>query len=311
MLLKLPVPEIYIQQTTSPQGETTYSIVDGQQRIRTVIQFIGSEREPDEQEYNKFALDKLPAESQWRNKTFADLTDEEKKVFYGYNLAVRYLNTDNEGELRDMFNRLNRFLSPLKPQELRNATYTGPFVKLALDLADDDYWATNSIVTPASIRRMGDVEFVSELLIGALHGPQGGSAKVIDLYYERYEDYEDEFPNQKRGEELFEQTLRSVQKLLPKIKKTRWGNKTGFYTLFAAVAFLVRNGRLRAGKIAKARKTLENFASEIDRRLADENAKVSRNAVRYVRAVEKGANDKKRRAVRHTAVLDVMGRYFM
>ena len=50
ILMNLPIPEIFIQQSTSAEGETTYAIVDGQQRIRTVLQFIGADRDPDEQE---------------------------------------------------------------------------------------------------------------------------------------------------------------------------------------------------------------------------------------------------------------------
>jgi Protein of unknown function DUF262 len=91
ILMGLPVPEIYIQQTTSPEGETTYAIVDGQQRIRTVLQFIGSETDPDVQEFNKFVLDKLDESSKWKNSSFADLEPEEKRTFYGYRFAVRYL----------------------------------------------------------------------------------------------------------------------------------------------------------------------------------------------------------------------------
>ena len=106
-----------------------------------------------------------------------------------------------------MFDRLNRYLSPLKPQELRHSTYRGPFLKLAERLADDEYWAENKIVTTAAIRRMGDVEFVSELLIGVMHGPQGGSAAIIDEYYAEYEDYEDEFPQQRSTVKSFQKTL--------------------------------------------------------------------------------------------------------
>jgi hypothetical protein len=51
---------------------------------------------------------------------------------------------------------------------------------------------------------------------------------------------------------------------------------------------------------------LEKFEMEIDRRLADETARVSKEAVEYVRAVEKGANDKQRRAVRHSALVKVL-----
>jgi hypothetical protein len=304
------VPEIYIQQTTLPEGKTTYAIVDGQQRIRTVLQFIGSETDPGEQEYNKFALDKLEDTSPWKNLTFAELSDEEKVKFYEYMFSVRYLKTDNDSEVRDMFERLNKYLTPLKPQELRNATYTGPFIKLAEKLADSEYWAENRIVTPASIRRMGDVEFVSELVIGVLHGPQGGSAKVIDDYYKQYEDYEDEFPEQQKAEKLFGETIETIQQIFPNIKETRWKNKTDFYTIFVSIASLLRSSKLQASKVSQVRKALDKFAGEVDKRLSDEKAKVSENAINYVRAVEKGANDKPRRADRHAVLMNIISPYF-
>ena len=310
VLLRLPIPEIYVQQTTSPEGETKYAIVDGQQRIRTVLQFVGSETDPGEQEHNKFVLDMLPADSDWRNRDFASLSDDEKKAFYGYKFAVRYLNTESDEEVRDMFERLNRFLTPLKPQELRNSRFTGPFVQLTLALADDEFWAENRIVRAGQIRRMGDVEFVSELLIGVLHGPQDGSAKIVDDYYLQYEDFEDEFPDQKRAEKSFGSALDLTKKILPDLKETRWSNKTDFYTLFVCLSSQLRTQELPDGNIAKARTALNKFEAEIDTRLADERARVGRKAVDYVRNVEKGANGKLRRANRQIALGSILSPFF-
>jgi hypothetical protein len=310
ILMGLPVPEIYIQQTTTPEGSSTYAIVDGQQRIRTVLQFVGAEMDKEEQEYNKFSLDKLDAISQWKDLTFAELENDQKKKFFGYKFAVRYLNTESDDEVRDMFKRLNKYLTPLKAQELRNAIYTGPFIRIAEKLADNEYWAENRIVTPPLIRRMTDIEFISELLIGVLHGPQGGSGKIIDEYYKLYEDYDDQFPEQLRTQRLFDKTLRSVQCILPDIKQTRWCNKTDFYTLFIALASLLRSSDLLEKRIRELRKSLDKFEQEVNLRLADEEAIVSKTAIDYVRAVEKGANDKKRRADRHAALIAVIGQYF-
>jgi hypothetical protein len=310
ILRGLPVPEIYIQQITTPEGQTTYAIVDGQQRIRSVLQFVGAETDPEEMEYNKFALDKIEVTSDWHNVEFANLSADVKKKFYGYQLAVRYLDTDDDDEVRDMFRRLNKYLVPLKPQELRNATYTGPFVRLTLKLADNEFWAENRIVTAAAIRRMNDVEYVSELLIGILHGPQGGGAAVIDEYYKQYEDYEDEFPDQKRTSRLFELALALVQKVLPNIKETRWSNKTDFYTVFVAVASQFRTQDFVSGKEKALQKALADFQAEVDARLADDQYRASEQVVSYVRAVEKGANDKKRRADRHEVMAELLSPFF-
>jgi hypothetical protein len=48
----------------------------------------------------------------------------------------------------------------------------------------------------------------------------------------------------------------------------------------------------------------------VDARIGDEQASVSQEAIDYVRAVEKGANDKGRRAERHRIVTQLIEKYF-
>ena len=110
---------------------------------------------------------------------------------------------------------------------------------------------------------MGDVEFISELLIGVLHGPQGGSERVVDEYYKQYEDYEEEFPDQRRAQRLFDETLAAVQKILPNIKESRWGNKTDFYTLFVALASLFKTHELPKANVGKLQQALLNSREKL------------------------------------------------
>ena len=311
ILMSLPVPEIYVQQSTTAEGKTSYAIVDGQQRIRTLLQFVGAETDPAEIEENGFALDKLPAGSQWANMTFKELQEDDRRKFFGYMLSVRYLETDSDEEIRDMFTRLNKYLTPLKPQELRNATYTGPFMTLATKLADDSYWAENGIMTAESIRRMGDIEFVSELLVGVLHGPQGGNEKTINDYYAQYEDYEDTFPDQRRTTDIFNEVLDIIRSILPDVKSCRWGNKTDFYTLFVALSTLIRTHSLTPENRSHLKDRLLTFGEEVDIKMHDETIKASDAAMRYVRAVEKGANEKSRRGERHVVMTEIISPFFI
>src|SRR6185369_15042361 len=226
ILLDIPIPEVYVQVTQASDGTEQYGVVDGQQRLRTILQFVGIERDEDQrdEDINLFALDALLPTSTHKGKTFADLTDDERKQFFRYEICVRFLYTDDPREVEDVFKRLNKFTLPLKPQELRNATYHGPFAKLSEKLADDEYWAVNRIISPAAIRRMADIEMMSDLLIGLLHGPQGGSAKVIDEYYLDYEQYEEEFPEQNTTERRFTETHDTIKRLFPNIDGVpRWG----------------------------------------------------------------------------------------
>ena len=310
VLKGLPIPELFVQRSTDEEGNSTYSVVDGQQRIRALLQFVGADTTEDQLEFDKFVLDKLEVHADWYGKAFEDLTSPERRSFYGYSLAVRYLDTDDDTELKDMFRRLNRYTVPLKPQELRNATYEGPFAQLATRLAEDhtDFLAENRIVTAAAIRRMGDVELIAELLIGLMHGPQGGSAASIDSYYETYEDFDDEFPGQRRTSRLFGLTLDSIGHMLPDLRDWRWSNKTDFYSLFVALGSLASSKNDMTANKQTVRSSLLKLATDVDRRLADDEAKVSKAAAQYVRNVQRGANDKARRAERHAALLSVLGR---
>jgi hypothetical protein len=172
----------------------------------------------------------------------------------------------------------------------------GPFARLSEKLADNPYWAENSIVTAAAIRRMGDVEFGSELLIGVLHGPQGGGASLIDQYYTQYEDFDDEFPSQKKASKTFEEALELIKKMLPDIKSSRWSNKTDFYSLFVALASAKDFAEL-AKKMPNIQKEIIDFGTAVD----DAQAGEAKPAYieNYNTAIEKGANDKARRATRH------------
>jgi hypothetical protein len=314
VLLDIPIPEVYVQVTQADDGTEEFGVVDGQQRLRTILQFIGVEQSEDEAQtpgISSFSLDSLPPTSPYKDKTFADIVGDARKRFLQFEICVRFLYTDNVREVEDVFKRLNKFAMPLKAQELRNATYHGAFATLSEQLADDDYWAVNRIVSPAAIRRMADIEMMSDLLIGLLHGPQGGSAKIVDSYYEQYEQSEDEFPGQNKVKRIFTKTLETIQGLFPKIADaSRWGNRADFYSLFVAIGNMLADHDLAQSALRELRNDLLKFGSEVDLRLEKPVAKTSDASRKYARAVEKGVNDKARRLDRHEALIEIIAPSF-
>lgn len=312
VLMDIPIPEVYVQVTQAEDGVEQYGVVDGQQRLRTILQFVGIETDQDREgeDVNRFALAALPDTSVYKGKRFVDVTGEERKRFFQYQICVRSLYTDDHRVVEDVFKRLNKYTLPLKAQELRNATYHGPFAKLSETLADDEYWAVNRIVTPAAIRRMADIEMMSELLIGLLHGPQGGSPKVINEYYEQYEEFEDEFPEQARIKKLFDKTFATIRELFPRIEDApRWGNRADYYSLFVALGSALAIHTIPKINHKPLSKKLTTFATEVDRRLEKPSADTSDAARIYARAIEKGSNEKARRMDRHDALLGIIEQY--
>ncbi len=105
ILLRLPVPEVYIQHeviTLDDQQTSRYSVVDGQQRIRTVLQFLGVDLTQTELDSNGFSLDKLPADSPYKDINFQGLSQEQKTAFLDYGFAGRYLREADDDAVRDM-----------------------------------------------------------------------------------------------------------------------------------------------------------------------------------------------------------------
>jgi len=311
ILLKLPIPEIFIDENTDENGKAAFAIVDGQQRTRAVLQFLGLDRDPLEQDYNNFTLETLDKESPWKDKSFKDLSVDERKEFFGYKFSVRTIYNPSDLEVRDTFKRINEYLTKLNEQELRNATYSGPFVKLVKDCSDDQFWTEQAFFSNAQIRRMKDLQFVSELLIGTAFGPQAGSGTAIDEHYSNYEEYDDEIPNQNDIVKRYEYAMGSVQALFPDFSTAgRFKNLADFYTLFVALAVLKRERKTvpaSAKGLTNLRNALLEFADLVDKRLAEPAVrKAHEEVVKYARAVEKGVNDKARRSARHSALVSVL-----
>jgi Protein of unknown function DUF262 len=309
ILLNIPIPEIYVQVTVMEDGTEEFGVVDGQQRLRTILQFVGIEdaKDQDGEDHNSFSLDELPPYSPFFDLGFSDIKGDRRKDFFSYQICVRFLYTEKIREVEDVFKRLNKYLLPLKPQELRNATYHGAFPKLSEELADDEYWAVNRIVSPAAIRRMADIEMMSDLLIGLIYGPQGGSSKIIDEYYERFEQYEDEFPEQPRIRSIFRKTLELIDFLFPNIGETsRWGNRADFYSLFVALGTILQQEVISSKKYKKLAYELEEFGIAVDASLEKPGAAVRADAKTYARAIEKGSNDRARRLDRHEALMAII-----
>ena len=294
-----------MQVKTDSEGRSEYIVVDGQQRITTILEFVGiGGRDP-------FQLISLEDDSEWQGYTFVELSDEEKKDFYGHPMAVRYLQEAEDSEIRDLFRRLNKYLTPLNPQELRNATYRGPFLRLSENIAEDEFWFETGLVKPAAIRRMKDIEFISDLLIGVLDGPQSASARTLDEYYAVLERYGREFPRQRECRRRFDKTREVIERVFPNLRGTRWSNRTDFYSLFVAIAHLLRERELPGDQVEEVFSRLDAFANEIRSFQEDENRAVADQVSDYVGAMRRGTSDQYRRGVRHRAILSVISPCFV
>ena len=247
----LPIPEIYMQESVTDTGKSTYTIVDGQQRLSSVLQFLEG----------RFELDEKDSPT-WANLTFEDLSVEDKKKVFQYDFVVRILPELDDLQIRAIFQRLNRNVVALNQQELRQSTYWGPFLQLMNDLTNLEYWKDIDVFTANDVRRMLDCEFISELSVAYLNGLQNKKAN-LDKFYELYE-LEFSGDQEKDIRNIFNLVLGEIVKILPNINKTRWSKKTDFYTLFLVFANHKVNLPLTREGRALASEKLLSFAADID-----------------------------------------------
>jgi Protein of unknown function DUF262 len=286
ILTDLPIPEIYIRSSSTPGGESKYEVVDGQQRIRAILKF-GS---------NDLELVGDDVAAKWLNKRFDDLSNPEKTAYWDYRIVVRNVDGATDLEIRDLFKRLNLNSVNLNDQELRHAQYTGRFIKVMEALADDEWWLDSSVVSIRQVRRMEDVEFISELFVGLVVGPQD-KKKTLDGYYANYDG---SMPLESSWVRHFERTRGFLELLLEPKELRKWSGKSDFYTLFLITGQLVeRKPKLSTQQIDAIRTALGDFRKKVDQaKRRDNTVQFNQDVHVYAEALTRAATDLGRRETR-------------
>ncbi|MCQ4263952.1 hypothetical protein CXK91_16340 [Stutzerimonas stutzeri] len=288
VLLGLPFPEIYIHVVTdADSGKQRHVVVDGQQRTTSIIKFID----------NEFAL---PASHSLSGSYFKDLPAEVKEKFWDYKIVVRSLRKTNEAEIRDIFARLNTNNIILNDQELRNARYAGRFKQAAERLADNPLFEEMNLFTARDMRRMLDVEFVSELLLRLV----AGITNKKDLLEEVYAANEEEFPNESSYEAEFTTAMALIWSIYDESNKVIFKSRGNFSSLFGCfVEYYRKTGRRTFQNPERVKGILTEFLAAVrERAFTDEQPKIEE----YQDAVARASSDRVRRYRREQIIGDLL-----
>lgn len=182
ILNNYPAPPVFLHKTLDDNGRPTYHVVDGKQRLQTIIEFTeGRIRIPDD--FSDISLQK---------KRWKDLERQTKERFWNYTLVVEMLPDVSDAAIRNIFERINRNSRKLTAQELRHAKYDGWFITVVEREAEKQEWKDLGVVTTARAKRMADAQFISELFAVVLKKQiLGFDQDALDEIYAEYEDSTD------------------------------------------------------------------------------------------------------------------------
>ncbi len=224
MLRDMTIPPIYLRiKQNKGATQSIREVVDGQQRIRTVLEFIR----------NEFRLSDT-LESEWSGKLFFELSAKEQQQIMDFSFSVEMFKGISDQQIFEVFCRLNMNGVALNRQELRNARFFGLFKQSSykLGLEHITFWRNNAIFSEQGLARMVEIELTSDLLIAGRHGMQD-KKNIIDDFYKKYDD---KYPLQKRDERRFRETMETIAETCPDgLRGTKFTGVPLFYSLYCVI----------------------------------------------------------------------------
>ena len=240
----LPIPILFIRErrTNLTSFEPIREVVDGQQRIRTLISYISPDILDDIDEGRDVFTLMKSHNKEFAGKTFSRLPDDIQARILDYHFSVHVLPPGiDDREVLQIFARMNSTGTKLTHQELRNAEYFGEFKTSMYETGFRhlNRWRKWKIFTEDNISRMAEVELTSEFAIFMLNGITAKKKIVIDSAYDHRDN---KFSERKEFERRFDSVMDSIDDTLGSdMPLLPFKNKTIFYGLFIAFCKVLFN----------------------------------------------------------------------
>ena len=178
ILMNFPFPKLYFYEYLERASRRTKrEIVDGQQRITAIIDFLDG----------KFKL--TDASKSFAGLRFEDLEDDTQEQFLSYSVPVDVIRNAERHEILEMFRRMNAYTLPLNEAEKRHSTFYGAF-KWSINRWVDEIspvLVEFEIFTNRQIVRMADAELVADIVLAIEQGIVSTTNKRLSDLYQKYD----------------------------------------------------------------------------------------------------------------------------
>lgn len=213
LFLGIPVPSIYM----ATNKDSTWDVVDGLQRLTTIMNFFGSDglAPGKNKPYDKLELTGLEKLDSINCLKFEDMPKTLQVMFYTRSLKVTVLNDKSDYAVRyDLFERLNTGGVTLHPQEIRNCIFTGEFNEfLKLCVGHSGFRAMVKLAKDEE--RSGSLEELVLRFFAYFEGADEFVHGVKDFLNGYMEEKCKNFKNRGMLEKIFDETFSVLGRFLP------------------------------------------------------------------------------------------------
>lgn len=298
-----PLPKIFIRQITDIKTRTTIrEVVDGQQRLRTIIDFIN----------DGFKIKRVHNQ-EYGEKYFSQLDEDAQSLILTYKFSVDTLIGVEDSAIMDIFARLNTYTTPLNKQELINAEFYGYFKQAVYGVSYkyNKFWIENKIFTEYQTMRMNEVELTADLFIAFIDGIQ--SRKVVKAYYKKYDE---EFEERSILESRFDEIISLIVRLFgDTLKKSNFRKPALFYALFLALYNLKYNIVDLPQSVVrdineKSEAKIKNCLDRIEEIIEADAEQLNKRQLEFYISISRATSDNESRKTRTKYIIEELNRTF-
>lgn len=238
ILINLVVPSLFFWKSdTDPEtGKSTTHIVDGQQRIKAIIEFVNNRLK-----LSKKHLIENEVIETYGNLLFNELDSRVKSEFWNYKLNIVEIDTQaKKDDIKKMFNRLNMTDYNLSNQEKRN-TIDGEFSSLVRQISELDFWSNHDLFKVREVQRSLDIEFCASLILLSKRGIIDQSNQKV--LYQAYEDYQINYNEADHDRNNVLQAIEIVESFINEDTIQFVQRTTQLYTIFSIAFFMIREAK--------------------------------------------------------------------
>ena len=171
ILLGIPIPSIFVSQ----REDGVWELVDGLQRIGTILQLVGILRDHNNDPVQPLKLSRTKALPSLEGKIWSETPDDPASLSPPQKLLIKRSKVDVQIVLKEsniaskyeLFQRLNTTGSPLEPMEIRNCLLimaNPEFAAWLKELAEDPHFRACVPLSDKAIEELGDREMVARFL---------------------------------------------------------------------------------------------------------------------------------------------------